>query len=156
MHLLAVKTRAVSVWDHGPLSSNIMMVYGVLVALGIMLFVVYVPGVCVCMLAPSPLPSKAQGTDWPVSAPQSQKGWPAGSMRPRCLSHRLHVCSQVDTAFGTYARLSALYFLPSLASGALLIAWGETRKAMLRNLYAREEVWGEVEERSWFYKCFAW
>lgn len=49
MHLLAVKTRAVSVWDHGPLSSNIMMVYGVLVALGIMLFIVYVPGVRGCV-----------------------------------------------------------------------------------------------------------
>ena len=48
LHLLAVKTRAVSVWDHGPLSSNIMMVYGVLVALGIMLFIVYVPGVRAC------------------------------------------------------------------------------------------------------------
>ena len=45
LHLLAVKTRAVSVWDNGPLSSNIMMVYGVLVVLGIMLFIVYVPGV---------------------------------------------------------------------------------------------------------------
>lgn len=62
---------------------------------------------------------------------------------------------QVDTAFGTYTRLSALYFLPSLVSGFVLVAWGEMRKAMLRNMYAREQVWGDVEQ-SWFYKCFAW
>ena len=61
----------------------------------------------------------------------------------------------MDTAFGTYARLSVLYFLPSLASGALLVIWGETRKATLRNMYAREQVWGEVEESS-LYKLFAW
>jgi hypothetical protein len=61
----------------------------------------------------------------------------------------------VDTAFGTYARLCVIYFLPSLASGALLVIWGETRKATLRNMYAREQALGDVED-SWFYKCFAW
>ncbi len=70
-------------------------------------------------------------------------------------THNHYRAHQVYTAFGTYPRLSLLYFLPSLASGAFLVIWGETRKATLRNLYAREQVWGEVEE-SWFYKCFAW
>jgi hypothetical protein len=79
MHLLAVKTRAVSVWDHGPLSSNIMMVYGVLVALGIMLFVVYVPGVRACVLSPADyrtphtrLRCHAALTDRPVAYPSNR------------------------------------------------------------------------------------
>lgn len=43
-HAFAVKTRVVSLWKHG-VFVNPMMVYGVLVALGIMFFLVYVPGV---------------------------------------------------------------------------------------------------------------
>jgi len=43
-HAFAVKTRVVSLWQHS-VFLNPMMVYGVLVALGIMFFVVYVPGV---------------------------------------------------------------------------------------------------------------
>ncbi len=43
-HAFAVKTRVEPLWRHGVLS-NAMMVYGVLVALGIMFFITYVPGI---------------------------------------------------------------------------------------------------------------
>jgi len=53
-HAFAVKTRVVSLWQHG-VFVNPMMVYGVLVALGIMFFIVYVPGVSDAFGASPPL-----------------------------------------------------------------------------------------------------
>lgn len=38
------QTRLVSLWEHGPLS-NVTMTFGVMAALGIMCFIVFVPGI---------------------------------------------------------------------------------------------------------------
>lgn len=94
-NLFATKTRFVSLTDQG-LFSNAMMIYGMFVAMGIMFFISYVPG--------------------------------------------------VHTMFGTYPRLSIIYYLPSLVSGFVLLTWSEVRKAIA----------SMTHEDHWFHHCFVW